>query len=77
MCCVQLYIYRGTSPKIVPTRCARFAHLTFDIFCKSSQFGQFTFLLYIQRSMHINVVDIDNVDKVDNVDNVGTVNETL
>ena len=50
-------------------------HLTF--FCKSSQFGQFTFWLYIQRSLDINVVDIDNVDKVDNVDNVGTVNETM
>ena len=32
VCCVQLYIHRGTSPKIVPNRCARFAHLTFDIF---------------------------------------------
>ena len=43
LCAGIQYIYRGTSPKIVPTSCARFAHLTFDIFCKSSQFGQFTF----------------------------------
>ena len=39
VCCVQLYIHRGTSPKIVPNRCARFAHLTFDIFANLHNFG--------------------------------------